>query len=235
MSILDRLKDEIKSNAIVEVAESSRKFSKEHISVLGVKTPLVRKISAKYFKEVKTLEKAEIMELCDQLMKTEIIEYMAIAQDWFFRLRKKYSPEDFNILERWLKNHINNWGTCDDFCTHSIGYFMLEFPEFTDQLEKWAKSSNRWERRAAAVSLIYPVRREKYLDKIFHIAGILLTDKDDLVQKGYGWMLKVAADKYRQEVFDFVMKHKDVMPRTALRYAIEKMPPEMKKEAMKKG
>ena len=55
-----------------------------------------------------------------------------------------------------------------------------------------------------------------------------------MVQKGYGWMLKVASQAHLQEVFDYVMKHKAVMPRTALRYAIEKMPPELKSEAMKK-
>jgi len=59
-------------------------------------------------------------------------------------------------------------------------------------------------------------------------------DRDDLVQKGYGWMLKAASEPHRQEVFDFVIARKAVMPRTSLRYAIEKMPAEMKKEAMSK-
>jgi len=66
------------------------------------------------------------------------------------------------------------------------------------------------------------------------IADILLTDKDDMVQKGYGWMLKEASKPYRKAVFDYVVKHKTVMPRTALRYAIELMPPEMRAEAMSK-
>jgi 3-methyladenine DNA glycosylase AlkD len=61
-----------------------------------------------------------------------------------------------------------------------------------------------------------------------------MQDPEDLVQKGYGWMLKVTADTRRKEVFDFVMKHKAVMPRTALRYAIEKMPNNLKIKAMEK-
>lgn len=73
-----------------------------------------------------------------------------------------------------------------------------------------------------------------FLPDIFEITDIQLTDKDDLVQKGYGWMLKVAANKHEQAVFDFVVKNKAVMPRTALRYAIEKMPNEMRKVAMAK-
>jgi len=60
----------------------------------------------------------------------------------------------------------------------------------------------------------------------------LLHDPDDLVQKGYGWMLKEASRKHQQEVFDFIQEHKKTMPRTALRYAIEKMPDDLRKEAM---
>lgn len=60
-------------------------------------------------------------------------------------------------------------------------------------------------------------------------------DDQDMVQKGYGWMLKVAGDYYPDEVFSYVMKRKDKMPRTALRYAIEKYPPHKRKEAMEKS
>ena len=72
------------------------------------------------------------------------------------------------------------------------------------------------------------------LEGIFEIADGLLTDRDDLVQKGYGWMLKAAAESHRLEVFGFVLRHKTTMPRTALRYAIEKMPPDLKRRAMEK-
>ena len=63
---------------------------------------------------------------------------------------------------------------------------------------------------------------------------ILLTDEDDLVQKGYGWMLKVAGQSHQEQVFDYVMKNKKIMPRTSLSYAIEKMPEDLRKQAMKK-
>ncbi|MDD4614505.1 MAG: DNA alkylation repair protein, partial [Caldisericia bacterium] len=61
-----------------------------------------------------------------------------------------------------------------------------------------------------------------------------LLDTDDMVQKGYGWLLKVASQTHETEVFEYVIKYKSTMPRTALRYAIEKMPPERKQEAMRK-
>jgi 3-methyladenine DNA glycosylase AlkD len=123
----------------------------------------------------------------------------------------------------------------------------MMYPDYVANLKEWAKSSNRFVRRGAAVSLIIPARKGLFLNDIIEIADILLTDTDDLVQKGYGWMLKAASmsetfvkgsDEVKNEhlrtVFDYVMKNKPVMPRTALRYAIEKMPAELKAEAMKK-
>lgn len=89
-------------------------------------------------------------------------------------------------------------------------------------------------RRASAVTLVMPVRRGSFLNDVFEIADLLLLDDDDLVRKGYGWMLKEASRLHQQEVYDYVVKHKAVMPRVALRYAIELMPQDMRKAAMSK-
>jgi 3-methyladenine DNA glycosylase AlkD len=82
--------------------------------------------------------------------------------------------------------------------------------------------------------LIYSIRRNKRLKEGFRVADILLEDPDDLVQKGYGWMLKEATKTQQTKIFKYVIKNKNKMPRTALRYAIEKMPAKLKKEAMAK-
>ena len=110
----------------------------------------------------------------------------------------------------------------------------MMFPHRIADLKEWAKSENRWLRRASAVTLIIPAKKGFFLEDIFEISDILLEDGDDMVQKGYGWMLKDASITHIDEVFEYVMKNKRRMPRTALRYAIERMPKEMKAEAMKK-
>lgn len=89
-------------------------------------------------------------------------------------------------------------------------------------------------RRAAAVSLIVPAKHGKYVDDVLEIADLLLTDNDDMVRKGYGWLLKEASRKHQNKVFDYVMRNRKSMPRTALRYAIELMPKELKAGAMTK-
>jgi 3-methyladenine DNA glycosylase AlkD len=84
------------------------------------------------------------------------------------------------------------------------------------------------------VSLIIPARKGQFMTDIFSLADLLLTDRDDMVQKGYGWMLKSCSQAHQEEVFRYVMERKEKMPRTALRYAIEKMPAELKIRAMAK-
>jgi 3-methyladenine DNA glycosylase AlkD len=73
-----------------------------------------------------------------------------------------------------------------------------------------------------------------FLQDVFEICDVLLQDGDDMVQKGYGWLLKEESRKHQKEVFDYVVKNCKVMPRTALRYAIELMPKELKTQAMQK-
>ena len=106
--------------------------------------------------------------------------------------------------------------------------------EFVDELKHWTESENRWMRRAAAVSLIVPAKHGKFLSDAMDIADLLLTDGDDMVQKGYGWLLKEASRKHTGEIYAYVMRNKSAMPRTALRYAIELMPKNLKAEAMKR-
>jgi 3-methyladenine DNA glycosylase AlkD len=212
--------------------DNYRRFFKEDVTFYGVKNNIVNRLAGKYYREIKSLSKNEIFRLCEELLKSDYGEEAFVAFDWSYRLRGKYAPEDFAVFDNWLHKYVNNWAKCDTLCNHTVGAFIEKFPRFISELKEWACSKNRWLRRAAAVSLIVPVKKGKFLDDVFEISGILLTDADDLVRKGYGWLLKDASIKHRTEVFDYVMKHKQVMPRTALRYAIERMSPELRRQAM---
>lgn len=235
INILDKIKSELK-----EISKNPKnikdysKFHKDGKIHIGIATPLIRKIAFKNFKEVKNLEKKQIFSLCEKLLKTDESGYQDIAFDWAFRLRKNYQREYFKIFENWIKNYVDTWGSCDDLCTHAFGEFVYQFPEFLPQIKEWSKSKNKWFRRASAVVLIYPLRKGKYLKEAFDTAKILLKDNEDLVQKGYGWMLKEASNLHQKEVFDFVIKNKKLMSRTALRYAIEKLPRKLRDRAMVK-
>lgn len=232
--ILQKLKKELAKHVDKKYKQGALNYFKEPIKLLGVRSANTRKISQKYFGQIKTLDKKEIFELAESLMKTGVSEYQTVGFDWVYRIKKQFSPTDFKTFEKWLKNYITNWGSCDDFCAHALGYFIELHPRFIKNLKQWTRSPDRWLRRGAAVALVAPARKGKFLKEIFQIAGMLVQDEDDLARKGYGWMLKEASHKHEKEVFSFVMKNKHKMPRVALRYAIEKMPADKKKRAMVK-
>jgi 3-methyladenine DNA glycosylase AlkD len=200
----------------------------------GVPAPVVRKLSSEFFQRIKLTTKQHVIRLCNELLQSGCSEEATIAFDWTFRLRRLYEEADFQLLESWLMMHVHSWGACDDICTHALGAFIYRFPGFAQRTREWARYENRWVRRASAVCLIYAVRRKSLLPEIFDTAGALLIDGDVMVQKGYGWMLKEASNHYPKEVLDYVLRHRREMPRTALRYAIEKLPPEDRIEAMKR-
>ncbi len=233
-NIINNIRKDLKQNSDEKTRTSGGHFFKEVIKLHGVKSAVVKKIGKEYFKGIKDKKKSEIFNLCEELWQSGYIEESFIACHWSYFVRKDYEPGDFNVFKKWVNTFVTNWASCDTLCNHTIGFFVEMYPGYLSELKKWAESKNRWMRRASAVSLIIPARNGKFLHEIFEISEILLLDQDDLVQKGYGWMLKAASNKHQKEIFDFIIKKKSTMPRTALRYAIEKMPDELKKKAMEK-
>lgn len=199
-----------------------------------MKTASVIAIAKKYWKEVKDRPKGERFGLCEELYQSGYMEESFIVSEWAHALSGRYEKEDLTVFRHWIDTYITNWASCDGFCNHTMGDFIEQYPEYIDELKRWTQSENRWMRRAAAVSLIVPAKHGKFLSEAMEIAGLLLEDKDDLVQKGYGWLLKEASRKHTDQIFSYVVKNKRKMPRTALRYAIELMPKDLKAEAMKK-
>ncbi|MGI6549858.1 MAG: DNA alkylation repair protein [Syntrophomonadales bacterium] len=232
--IIESIREELQRNADEETRVSGQRFFKEETKTYGVKTATVTRLGKQYFKLIKDREKQDIFDLCEELWQSGYMEESFIACNWSYYIRKQYQPDDFAVFEKWVDQYVTNWASCDTLCNHTVGAFVEMYPEYLSELKRWAKSTNRWMRRASAVTIIIPAKQGKFLSDTFDIADILLLDQDDLVQKGYGWMLKEASRTHQKEVFDYVVKNKKVMPRTALRYAIEKMPPELRKTAMQK-
>jgi len=232
--IIKNLRSELISNSDEKTKLSGERFFKEKIRLYGIKSAVVGKISNDFFKLIQDKNKSSIILLCEELWKSQIMEESFVACDWSYKINKQYEPSDFKVFEKWVDTYINNWASCDTLCNHTVGTIVEMYPELISGLKKWARSENRWVKRGSAVSLIVPARRGQFLADIFEIADILHSDKDDMVQKGYGWMLKAASQAHQKEVFDYVIRKKTTMPRTALRYAIEKMPGDLKALAMKK-
>jgi 3-methyladenine DNA glycosylase AlkD len=230
--VIANLRKDLVNSADPATRKTFQRFFKETVKYYGVKVPMVTKISRKYWREIKARDKEEIFLLCEELYKSGYCEEAFVVSSWAHLLSDRYEREDFLVFRHWIDSYISNWAACDSFCNHTMGDFIQKFPEYIGELKCWTQSDNRWMRRAAAVSLIVPAKHGKYLDDVLEISDRMLPDNDDLVRKGYGWLLKEASRKHQKAVFDYVMRNKKAMPRTALRYAIELMPKEMKAEAM---
>ena len=233
--IIEAVRQELKKAADPATLASFQRFFKEGVTAYGLKSAEMRRVTNLFWNDVKDQPKEGIYRLGEVLLASGYYEEGAVAIGWAEKLTPRYDESDFRVFERWLDTYVHNWAHCDGLCNHPVGSLVMKYPAFLADLKQWTASPNLWVRRGAAVSLIIPARKGLFLKDVFEIADRLLPDSEDLVQKGYGWMLKSAAEAYETAVFDYVMAHRGDMPRTALRYAIEKMPPERKKAAMARG
>jgi 3-methyladenine DNA glycosylase AlkD len=134
---------------------------------------------------------------------------------------KKISKERLkDFFDLYMRRHdrINNWDLCDLGCLYMTGSFLYDKPH--DILYKLARSKNIWERRTAILSTCYFIRQGDLTDT-FKIAEILVNDKEDLIHKATGWMLRFAGAKDQKKLIVFLNKYAATMPRTLLRYSIE--------------
>jgi 3-methyladenine DNA glycosylase AlkD len=226
-SDLHALRAHLRRQARPEVATSLQRFFKYPVPCYGIPAAELKKIARDF--APKNQDKTALWIQCTSLWRSQYQEEALIACEWALRMKKHYSPEDFSVFEDWMQNEVKNWATCDTLGNHPIGTLLLAFPSLLPRLREWARSPDLWLKRGAAVSLIVPARKGLYLKEALEIANLLWEDENDLVQKGYGWLLKTHTEKFPEEVIKAIEARKNTMPRTALRYAIEKLDPITKK------
>jgi 3-methyladenine DNA glycosylase AlkD len=192
----------------------------------GIKVPVQRTI-AKQFKDLS-------LDAVKSLILSKVHEERLIAAfilvDQFNRGDEKKKK---NILYFYLKNRkgINNWDLVDLSAPKIIGAYLIDKEK--DLLYKFARSKDLWEKRIAIISTQTFIRKYSFEDTL-KISKILLNDKHDLIHKAVGWMLREVGNRDLQTEEEFLKKHYKLMPRTMLRYAIEKFP-ELKRKAYLKG
>jgi 3-methyladenine DNA glycosylase AlkD len=162
----------------------------------------------------------------EKLMESPIHEVRAGAMSIMGQCAKgkKCSPERLKELhDLYIRRHdrINDWDLVDLAAYYVVGQYLADKPR--DILYELARSKNLWERRTSIVATAHFIMKMKQTDDTFKIAEMLVNDKEDLVNKGTGWMLRAAGDKDRKQLLRFLDKHAATMPRVLLRYSIEKL------------
>lgn len=213
-------------------AENEQRYFKGTIRSVGVTLPKSQKLAREILQAHRDEPPDAWLKLADRLLAGGWFEEGVIGL-YIVKLRRPPATDVlFDTYERWLGSYVGNWAHCDSLCGSLIGPVLVERPRLVKRVMRWTGSTNRWMRRGAAVSLLMPARQGLFLAEALRIAEALLDDDDDLVQKGFGWMLREQAETHRPEVTAFLEWHVDRMPRTAFRYAIEKYPTTERKRLM---
>ena len=217
---LEKLADPKKAKILSRFFKTGKGEYGEGDIFLGIKVPDQRKVAAKY-KDI-TLEDVQ------ELLESKIHEHRLTS---LFILVSKYKKADDpgkkEIVDFYLKNtkNINNWDLVDSSAPYILGNYLRD--KGKPILYTLAKSGNLWERRIAMLSTYAFIRTNEFEDTL-KIAEILLSDKHDLIHKAVGWMLREVGNRDPEKEEEFLKKHCKMMPRTMLRYAIEKFNKEKK-------
>lgn len=230
MEKLNNLRREMKSLASKERAAVSQRYFKtgegeygEGDIFTGLTVPQSREIAKKY-KEIS-------FEEVEELLQSKIHEERLIS---LYILVFKFKNDAKKVFDFYLKNtkYVNNWDLVDSSAHLIVGEYLMDKPR--DLLYSLARSQNLWEKRIAIIATFQFIRKNQFEDTI-KIVEMLMNDKHDLIHKAAGWMLREMGKKSEKTLLEFLNKHAQKMPRTMLRYSIEKFKPEQRKLYMTKA
>lgn len=226
--------DEIRKLANEEIAKHSLRFFKTGKGeygysdiFLGVRAPKIRLIAKKHI-DISIVDMKILIQ--SKYHEERFLGLIILVNKYSKTKDKKTKNQLYKIYISSFK-YINNWDLVDVTCPHVIGKHLID--KDRSILYKWSKSDDLWTKRIAIVSTFSFIRQND-LEDTFKIAEILLQDKHDLIHKAVGWMLREAGKRDLEKEEIFLKKHYKIMPRTMLRYSIEKFP-ESKRQKYLRG
>lgn len=232
MDIQKIVKRELSKYIDEDYRVGASRFFKHEIDCMGVRAPIVRKISKEIFHNHFTnSSKKNIFNTLEELM-TGRFEEISIALYCSYMLKKEFEEEDYITFYKWIDKYVKNWAHCDEICTKTFGHLLITFPNLINNLDEMVKN-HTWLRRAAYVSLIPTIRKGNKHSFALSILTNSFNEKEDIVQKGAGWLLREMAKVNEDIVYDFVLENVKLLPRTTLRISLETMSKGRKSKVMK--
>jgi 3-methyladenine DNA glycosylase AlkD len=226
VEMVARIRSDLKERETEEGKRKSRRFFKEEISCYGLTMSQINEVAGKHYPLLKG-DLNSTLAVSEMLIRSGVMEEGAVAVYLLRKAERRLTPKHFETLDMWI-DYLTNWANTDEFSAHVVGELLMRDLAKIGRLLEWTRSENRWRRRAAAVSLVLPARRGLYLDQILAVAERLMTDGDEMVQKGVGWLLKEASRKHPQEIRQFLLAWREKTAALVLRYASEKLPSDMR-------
>ena len=225
----------LKEGGSAEHAAGVQWFFKEEIKSHGWYTADLRRAAVHFRREVRKERGLDfLVEVANQLFSGVVLEEKIAAVFLLERLDAEFGDREFTLFETWL-DRISSWADHDALVHSLIAPMVVAKPARTRAVFRWAKSPDRWHRRAACVALIRGARAKMFWPEIQKLSNSLLADKDDMVQKGLGWLLREAAKFDANRTTPYLMKIRGRAPRLVLRTACETLTPSVRKRILGRG
>lgn len=207
-------------------------FFKDEIQSHGWRAADLRRRARELRKEILKHQTFDfLVEVADELFSGNVLEEKIAAVLLLENLDSQFTNREFRLFEAWL-DRISSWADHDGLVHCLIAPMMVAKPGRTRKVFRWAKSRDRWHRRAACVALIRGARGRMFFPEIVRLSEALLHDEDDMVQKGLGWLLRETAKFDAKRTVPYLMKIRARAPRLVLRTACETLPQEVKKRVL---
>jgi len=210
-------------------------FFKDEMQSHGWYTAALRRAAVRFRRELRKDRGLDfLIEVADQLFSGSVLEEKVAAVFLLEKLDGEFGDPEFKLFDAWL-DRISGWADHDGLVHYLIAPLVASRPERVSVVFRWAKSPNRWRRRAACVALIRGARAKMFFPAITKLSDSLLSDDDDMVQKGLGWLLRETAKFDAQRTVPYLMKIRGRAPRLVLRTACETLPPATRKRILVRG
>jgi 3-methyladenine DNA glycosylase AlkD len=228
-ALIAELDAALQSAASPPAAQSLQRFFTEPVAALGVSNDNVRTIAAGAMARHSSLSPPHWLAIADHFARWHAVhEHFILASSLAAKLAPKIDDAvDFlALMQTWLERDADNWAQSDDLCIKPLYLYLRRRPHLMSAIPGWGRSGSSWCRRASNVALVKFVGRNDACDlgQVLANCERLLSERDPYVQKGIGWILKVAAQYETRAVLAFLEQHLTHIERGTLRYAIEKLP-----------
>jgi 3-methyladenine DNA glycosylase AlkD len=207
-------------------ARGTQQYFKHEVVALGITTPVLRAFARERAAELlRQWQARQAIELCDRLLREPELEIRGTGFLILGAFGKQLTPDLLKRAERWFKRRLDNWALVDGFCGEVLSPLLERYPDVERILACWSRAKSLWLRRAALVALVPFARRGHRLDTVYRLAREHFADPEDLMHKATGWLLREAGKTDMPRLKRFLLRRGPAIPRTALRYAIERFPP----------
>jgi 3-methyladenine DNA glycosylase AlkD len=176
----------------------------------------------------------QVVAFSESLIADRYLEVKGLAIEVLACWRREFTPGLLAVWKRWLaRGDAANWATTDAICGMLIGPLLVKHPALAPSTAAWTRHRSLWVRRAAAVGILALVRRGEALDQAYAVASALHHDREDLIAKAAGWLLREAGRADRVRLERYLRKNGARIPRTTIRYAIEHFPADQRRELLR--